>query len=1195
MSSKPIPSAPTVEEDARFSNSKITEARDISANTTNLSAGHDVIQDSSQNSHNPQITVIAPVTHNQVINQYITVRDSVSTQPAMSNISRLPVLDNHQQVIDAFPCSSSHDIDPTNSQCWTQHPLDLSSDRKRKCTPSTTTNYLTHPSTETPRTSQSGDRSHPEQLQEMNDSPTATQSFKPQQSAFEGFPAHEPSISEPNASGTHPLQLHGSSFDGPPAKKKRFPAVSIPSADDPPISKPVTEVAGGTSSHQASTRCPPASVDAPDPSTPRESSEESEEGDDAPGDRRHRKRKARRRSPSADFLDHRRRKRRREESAQGSTSSDGELSLGAVRRRAVRRRAVRRPKRRIAETDVGASKWTLEDWRTTGDASDSKESSDDDDSDDDNGDDNGKPQIRAKPSIPQLKGKGKGKNSQKQKNGKGKKSQTKKDQLIVNPKSKCNMGISSVNDDAGECSSNPTGTKSQPKPQTQHKNLSNPLQKQISADHRRVLADLSQCLQTEYEATCSKIPMIWGNKDLDMTSDYIHVCMKHVNGPAEDIQPLPYSAQINIPVDSDSESFGSEEETDSDPEDVAPPVKDIDFMEFVNVLERNYDNGVKRVMVSAGGGRGKTVASKCMAFKWAKGECFKQFGFDQESSGQIIIRIDLKNANYCKDLFDALTEQYPCIQQKFKGSNLELLKEALEVNQEAIVWILDGLDEAKSKKLARLVFSSSPSYYRDSLVILLLRPEAKEDLDTTGMNMMEFSLEDLTLQQCLAFVSRYPFDKPVDERREKLILKIKQNIMFQKLMFVPFCVVVCSSLFNDDVLSLNIEDEIDIFVVLPAYAVKVQELKRIDIEHSQLNTDSDELEEKLSKDRKQLRSLSAKEIILKYKHWLTSLGYALFMCNGCCITGFEDVSVREMRKHLGKYLSEKDVESVLKLGLFEIHSLDRHGIVQEELRYYHRNPREMSIALFLKFNIAIIPTSHVPVLGKFTDSMLSVLRCMISLHAEFQEETVPDDFKLSLTSFLDHVSGSCQLDRWRTANILADFLHMFVQLPQYRSVLQDIIISWKNTFGQEQQMINKKSRLAFHGIGPHYFCAVKTHASILTCADCSPKNGKRFLPTNVYESQGIKSIWPDCSGASIYPLLCQTKNCVAMTVPVDQSLLIHLDSSNSVTVIAKRPQKKKSGSIPSIMPGNPLLEIYPGVNNVPFKPIYESDNKCNRI
>jgi hypothetical protein len=52
----------------------------------------------------------------------------------------------------------------------------------------------------------------------------------------------------------------------------------------------------------------------------------------------------------------------------------------------------RRPKRRIAETDVGTSKWTLEEWRmllTTGDASDSKESSDDD----------GNPQIRTKPSI----------------------------------------------------------------------------------------------------------------------------------------------------------------------------------------------------------------------------------------------------------------------------------------------------------------------------------------------------------------------------------------------------------------------------------------------------------------------------------------------------------------------------------------------------------------------------------------------------------------------------------------------------------------------------------------------------------------------------------------------------------------------------------------------------------------------------
>jgi hypothetical protein len=135
-----------------------------------------------------------------------------------------------------------------------------------------------------------------------------------------------------------------------------------PDASQDGIQRESDEVGGGTAPHQASMRRPPVSVDAPDPSTPRANLEESEEGNDAPGDRRHRKRKTSQRSPQADSLDHRRRKRRREESTQGSTSSDGELSSEETEYSVSDQGGHdnRRPKRRIAETDVGTSKWTLE-------------------------------------------------------------------------------------------------------------------------------------------------------------------------------------------------------------------------------------------------------------------------------------------------------------------------------------------------------------------------------------------------------------------------------------------------------------------------------------------------------------------------------------------------------------------------------------------------------------------------------------------------------------------------------------------------------------------------------------------------------------------------------------------------------------------------------------------------------------------
>jgi hypothetical protein len=61
---------------------------------------------------------------------------------------------------------------------------------------------------------------------------------------------------------------------------------------------------------------------------------------------------------------------------QGSTSSDGELSSEETEYSVSDQggHINRCPKRRIAETDVGASKWMLEEWRmllTTGNASDS--------------------------------------------------------------------------------------------------------------------------------------------------------------------------------------------------------------------------------------------------------------------------------------------------------------------------------------------------------------------------------------------------------------------------------------------------------------------------------------------------------------------------------------------------------------------------------------------------------------------------------------------------------------------------------------------------------------------------------------------------------------------------------------------------------------------------------------------------------
>jgi hypothetical protein len=270
----------------------------------------------------------------------------------------------------------------------------------------------------------------------------------------------------------------------------------------------------------------------------------------------------------------------------------------------------------------------------------------------------------------------------------------------------------------------------------------------------------------------------------------------------------------------------------------------------------------------------------------------------------------------------------------------------MELHQDLFVFLLDGLDETKSKKLARNVFSKG--HYSKCLAILFTRPEGKEYLDTDNLDVLEFTLEDLTPEQFEKFVRNYPFDDDVEQKIEQLLSMFRQNKKFQKVTKVPFCGVLATSLFNDNVPSLDINEEIDIFTCLFAHSIKSEEL-----------------------------------------------GYALFKCNGNRIFGFEDCDVKKLREHLKTVLPEKEVNSVLRLRLFEIHTQDKGELLTELAQFYHRNPRELSIAMYIVFNQEPLDTSEIT---KFRNPGLAIVRCVLSLYDKLKLE--PSHIEKSLEALL---------------------------------------------------------------------------------------------------------------------------------------------------------------------------------------------------
>ena len=84
-------------------------------------------------------------------------------------------------------------------------------------------------------------------------------------------------------------------------------------------------------------------------------------------------------------------------------------------------------------------------------------------------------------------------------------------------------------------------------------------------------------------------------------------------------------------------------------------------------------------------------------------------------------------------------------------------KSIFETQQDKLFFALDGLDESKSKRIARKEFNPNETEFPNSLIMILSRPEAKKYIETSIAEVTEFEITRLSKEQYQNFALNYPF------------------------------------------------------------------------------------------------------------------------------------------------------------------------------------------------------------------------------------------------------------------------------------------------------------------------------------------------------------------------------------------------------------------------------------------------------
>ena len=157
-----------------------------------------------------------------------------------------------------------------------------------------------------------------------------------------------------------------------------------------------------------------------------------------------------------------------------------------------------------------------------------------------------------------------------------------------------------------------------------------------------------------------------------------------------------------------------------------------------------------------------------MVLQWALLFCL-QFFF-------AVIRIDMKQVDFDKDLFENMLMQYTVF-SGMMAVQIDKIRGIFRDFQEKVFWILDGIDESQSQShQAEAFIAKSQHFYSRSVFMFLTREEGKPLLGTSLTQVAEFSMSDLDWNQCNTFIEKFPFTgAKADTKRELLINTLKKN------------------------------------------------------------------------------------------------------------------------------------------------------------------------------------------------------------------------------------------------------------------------------------------------------------------------------------------------------------------------------------------------------------------------------------
>jgi hypothetical protein len=335
-------------------------------------------------------------------------------------------------------------------------------------------------------------------------------------------------------------------------------------------------------------------------------------------------------------------------------------------------------------------------------------------------------------------------------------------------------------------------------------------------------------------------------------------------------------------------------------------------------------------------------------------------------------------------------------------------------------------------------------------------------------------------------------------------------------MMVPLYAILTCALYEDKVLRQKLHSELDTFEGLTALSLKADDLKSIELK---LKAEKDEMtlkeKDKLMETQKDIMRMTTAEVLEKKQKVLYALGRAIFVCNGFSVAGFQDLSEKELRAELGKYLSEDEIKSVFRLSTFEQIYIDKGDHLESYFRFYHRSQRELMVSHYLSSNEK--PLEREKNQERLRDSVLSVLQCTTSLLQSM--DASPKHLKTSLSFLLDHIFKSCtEADRWRLTQIVANLLRPLVKSTKYDDSMKDLISETtrniKSFSKKLGQLLNKK-------LNSHFLDCLQAHAKLSDCQDCVPPQTLTTKAKKLFDmktSAASPLNWPEKKPLVVHPL-----------------------------------------------------------------------------